>query len=646
MSDDELEQLAVPGTLGDREDHFEDELSNLVQKQVINTNTTMKKVWEYIQLSLFGKANQLEEYILKTEPNDCSLIAKYTKVVDIDLSKQPTLSVDHVVLSTLHIPHPLINFIRNEGNKQVWEDMRLLEELEESPILVFVHGLGGQMSQFEPLIGLLSQCSEVMAVDLPGFGNSKEKFHENHKMVSSISTEDKLRISSTVAAMTWADFETDNIVNILYEFVVQNIPANKKIILIGHSMGTHLSIKLNKKLLEKKVEGLILLSTPKLFDDIAQPDQSAPKVKLLSLIYGFTFVPSLFNYFRIWDRLPGLNSTSVIRQMVDGPNNIYNKLRQFRWNLDVNSNIVLKYIHGFRAASYTDLIRSVEKFNDNPVDKRIYQKTLLLCGDKDTMTPPKYSRTVDEFLTSIFNRQVSCNIEIPNAGHSLLLIKPEYTSGKILNHIEHNFPERLHLSPSWVLTIKAQISGDKWGLKNELKWLQLKPISSNIARGNEVSPILAMKTLRQEDLNHSPTILEGLFYGTPEEQAKLPQDIQGKLVAIIDISADLPPYDPKTFNHIRYYKYPTVSKIVPDQIAIRNFIQLIDKIRKKNVTPGCLIAVHCHYGFNRTGFLICCYLIERLGWSVKDAVEAFKVAKPPGIKHPHFTDALYVKYER
>lgn len=90
----------------------------------------------------------------------------------------------------------------------------------------------------------------------------------------------------------------------------------------------------------------------------------------------------------------------------------------------------------------------------------------------------------------------------------------------------------------------------------------------------------------------------------------------------------------------------TVSKEVPDQSAIRRFIQLINEILNDNKeVKDPLIAVHCHYGFNRTGFLICCYLIEVLGWSVKEAVDGFKAAKPPGIKHPHFVDALFVRYE-
>lgn len=646
MSEDESESIEreTDDTFTERGDKYEKNLITLALEQEKLTNSVVNRLIEYFKLSFLGKTNKLEEFILSTEPNDSSLIAKYSKITEVDLSKQQSISVDSLVLSTLHIPHPLINFIRNEGNKQQWESLGLSSDLENSPILVFIHGLGGQMSQFEPLISLLSQCSEIVSLDLPGFGNSKLKFDNKFKMVSNISNDDKERISKSILKMNWNDFHINNIVNIIYEFILQNIPESKKIILIGHSMGTHLSVKLSKRLPKHKIEGLILLSMPKLFNDI-DVKQSPPNIKKSSILYAFTFIPSLFRYFRVWDRLPGLNSTSVIRQMVhNGPNNIYNKLRQFRWNLDVNSEIILKYVHGFQSATYSELIQGIKQYNDNPQDKRIYKKTLFLCGDKDLITPPKLSKLISGYLSEIFDNDISFNIEIPNAGHSLLLIKPEYTSGKILNFIETNFPERLHLSPSWVLKIKAIISGDKWGLKNELKWLQLKPISLNIRRGNEISPILAMKTLRQEDSIHSPEILETSFYGGEQKY----KDIKGKLVAIIDISADSPPYDPKSFKHIKYYKYSTVSKVVPDQIAIRGFIHLIDKILKGNEGDGegRLIAVHCHYGFNRTGFLLCCYLIERLGWSVKDAVEAFRAAKPPGIKHQHFVDSLFVKYEQ
>lgn len=80
------------------------------------------------------------------------------------------------------------------------------------------------------------------------------------------------------------------------------------------------------------------------------------------------------------------------------------------------------------------------------------------------------------------------------------------------------------------------------------------------------------------------------------------------------------------------------------------FIDLIDSIRSRDraqslETEG-LIAVHCHYGFNRTGLFICGYMIERLGYGVQEAIDAFKAARHPGIRHAHFIDELFVRYDR
>lgn len=49
-------------------------------------------------------------------------------------------------------------------------------------------------------------------------------------------------------------------------------------------------------------------------------------------------------------------------------------------------------------------------------------------------------------------------------------------------------------------------------------------------------------------------------------------------------------------------------------------------------------------GFNRTGFFIVCYLVERLGYDVQDAIDEFAKQRPQGIKHAHFIDGLFVRY--
>nr|KAF6507718.1 RNA guanylyltransferase and 5'-phosphatase [Rousettus aegyptiacus] len=59
------------------------------------------------------------------------------------------------------------------------------------------------------------------------------------------------------------------------------------------------------------------------------------------------------------------------------------------------------------------------------------------------------------------------------------------------------------------------------------------------------------------------------------------------------------------------------------------FIRLCERFNERN--PPELIGVHCTHGFNRTGFLICAFLVEKMDWSIEAAVATFAQARPPGI---------------
>lgn len=600
-----------------------------------NTSSVWRKLVQFVKV--LASSNKFEQHVLAAERNDSAFVAKYSQTVTVDMSHVPSFSVPAVTLHTLHAPHPLLNYAKDEPLSPT-----ILAEVAESPALLFIHGLGGQMSQFESLMGLLLQCLEIYALDLPGFGDLRLNFSRECR----IALEDQRRISSLIRLMAWRDFATQNVVNVIVEYINQVVPPQKKLVLVGHSMGTHLAVKVANKLAESRVEGLVLLLPPKMVDDTLSVAPNPHKLHgVLSVMRLFTWMPFLFNLFRVWDRLEGLSSKSVLRQLPN-ESSFFMKLRQFRWNLDIDTNVILRYASGFQPCKLLELVGAISRFNDNPQDTKTYEKTLLIGGLEDKVTPVGIIGDIESFLLNHYRRKVVETTTVKNAGHSLLLAKPEFISGIILNHLELKLPERLHISPAWVLKLKADISGDKWGLKNELKWLKTQSISHNITKNNGrvLAPLLGMKTLREGDERHSPLKVEQIFYGG---NGILDDGVQakGKLIAIVDISADIPPYSPKSFQHIKYYKCATVSKVAPDQSAVRRFVQLIDDILSLTDETEPLVAVHCHYGFNRTGFLICCYLIERLNWSVREAVEGFRAAKSPGIKHPHFIDALYVRYE-
>lgn len=72
------------------------------------------------------------------------------------------------------------------------------------------------------------------------------------------------------------------------------------------------------------------------------------------------------------------------------------------------------------------------------------------------------------------------------------------------------------------------------------------------------------------------------------------------------------------------------------------FVNLVDKFCRTNPTE--IIGVHCTHGFNRTGFLICSYLVEKLDFSLDMAVALFTQARPPGIYKQDYLDKLYDMY--
>ncbi|OUT22782.1 hypothetical protein CAS74_002527 [Pichia kudriavzevii] len=612
-------------------------LKELQERDSSHHVSLRESLWKYLNDDMH---TDFEKEILALKPNDCLIVQKYTSVQSFPIENRPHLK--EVSVATLYSEHPLREFHKRilkgtselDQKKLVIVKEQLLK-IDTLPVLVFIHGLGGQMSQFEPILQELRNCSDMFAIDLPGFGNSKRPSRNDpsktlkFSSLSEYSKDDLLRIEKCLDDMRDEDFQTDQLVDMLYQILMYRFPS-RKFIFLSHSMGTHISIKLVNRLSEGKVESVVMLAPPA----IHQPHEHPSLIKRMGLnrrmfLDLFWYMPGLFDYFRVFDRKNGLYSKSVESYIYCGQSeedDILKRLTQLRWNLDTDSKVFLKYLFGFHCASENELKKMCLRLNS--------RRMFLCCGEEDQTTPIKYSLHIRDMIEGFAEDGVNIRVDfesITHANHSIFLDKPNLLAGSI-----YHFIESLHLNISctWVLQVKALISGDKWGLKNEEKWNKVVTISKPMT--NKTSPekprsfLIAMKTLRQTDAVHNPKRFES---DHPE------------VFAIIDIGSDTPSYDPNDFVRIKYVKYKTESKVTPDNITIVKFLEIVDKLLEERANAGQFVAVHCHYGQNRTGFLICCYLIEKLGWSVAESIEAFEISKPPGIKHVHFRNALYLRYE-
>lgn len=81
----------------------------------------------------------------------------------------------------------------------------------------------------------------------------------------------------------------------------------------------------------------------------------------------------------------------------------------------------------------------------------------------------------------------------------------------------------------------------------------------------------------------------------------------------------------------------------PSREQTQTFFNIVDEFINSN--PLSFIGVHCTHGFNRTGFLIVSYLVERMDFSVEAALKAFADAREPGIYKQDYIEELYRRYD-
>lgn len=567
--------------------------------------------------------------------------------------------------------------------KQPSEADKLPTDPAPLPLLVFIHGLGGSVAQFHPLLLSLTKISSCLAIDAPGCGVSE------------------------FAPTSWDAYTTDALAELL-EIIIDGYRdknAGQGVVLIGHSMGCALSTRLASKSsphstdLAEHVVGLIAVCPP------AGP----PEQNVSSMYRKLLWIPgTIFDIWRAWDRRSGIESASVKRFV--GPDaHIDSKRLQYRFNfqsktptwrrmalgcLPVYENGVAKggipgketwasldipvYLIGGEADLVTppkeiNKIREVLQAGDDassqdspnnsqpivdaaaPVDTGIENRkpataeTIERIRDEDFDRPtkvpgngdsPEEPSTPQAPPTDIPpqpahpKKVVQTNI-IPHGTHGMMYMAnySHVLACKISDFLAKYITSRL--DRSWQLRYLS-VDG-KWDVKNLAKWKSVTPVSDPIA-----GIFRAMKTMREVDEDHAPAIFV-------ERWGNVVKDV-------IDISHDDPVYNPHGLERadVKYHKFPTVSKIPPTDSEVDGFIELVDGLRAEQKVRAVeklwdesdehFIGVHCHYGFNRTGYFLVCYLVERCGYETQQAIDCFAKARPNGIRHTHFKDQLFVKY--
>jgi pimeloyl-ACP methyl ester carboxylesterase len=615
--------------------------------------------------------------------NDPGLLRKHSTIQSYSVASS---NFTYPAIRTFYRPHP--------------QESKFPTKPSPVPLLVFVHGLGGSIAQFHPILLSLSNLASCLAVDLPGCG------------------------LSSFQPKTAQAYTTDALVQLLAAVIEQHRAKDEgqTVVLIGHSMGCSLAALLasptspHADLISQHVSGLIAIC----------PKADPPTEHQTKLLQRVTSVPAvLFDLYRRWDRRGGINSASVAR-MAGADAEEETKKLQLRFNKQSRTAVWQRMARGMCPDYLADPPRG--GLPGRPTWKGLQIPVFLTAGEADTVTPPENVKLIVDFLgrdvgaieppsekaslpiaAAPFDPAVidpalaerkhqdsgidaddlpkvdsdtktSSTTAPSTIGSSLIETETRTTEGSIVisdpplgspasaptSTTPSPHPRRLvvkttimpkpaahamlfapstsrtlsgligsfladHIDPRLSLAWQLQYlsTEGKWDVKNLEKWSAVRPVSEPIA-----GTFRAMKTLREVDERHSPRVVV--------------QEWKDRIKAVVDISHDQPVYDPRGLQEggIEYFKFPTVSKQPPLKDEVRAFIDLIDRIQAHCQEEGKqgLIGVHCHYGFNRTGFFLVCYMVEKLGFRLEDAIEEFRSKRAPGIRHSHFIDELHVRY--
>ena len=136
------------------------------------------------------------------------------------------------------------------------------------------------------------------------------------------------------------------------------------------------------------------------------------------------------------------------------------------------------------------------------------------------------------------------------------------------------------------------------------------------------------------------SVLDGSYQFPPESIL----DYGFKFGLWVDLTKTTRFYDRKLVEKggVEYYKLECEGHSeAPNTEIVEEFISKVQEVLERD--PDAKIAVHCTHGYNRTGFLICSYLIE-FGSEVDVAIEEFAKCRPPGIYKQGYLQELCTRY--
>ncbi|CAI2180512.1 6848_t:CDS:2 [Funneliformis geosporum] len=319
--------------------------------------------------------------------------------------------------------------------------VHIIHELgSKVPLVVFIHGLGGQVTQWENQIEYFSSTANILAVDLLGCGKSE---------------------------VSNRDYTTESLIDDLEE-LLKRYPSENTV-LICHSYGCCLGTKLYQRI-KHAIKALTFISVKASISESEKKKQQ----KVLS------YPNFLIDMFRYLDRIGGIHSESVNRILYKNANEEV-RTKQLRWNKQSKTIVWKQMLAGINWFTQADI-------------SLIECPMLLITGIEDKISLPGDMNIIQGWCKSS-----SEIFYIPESGHNAMVEKPG-----MVNLIIYDFLIKTYgletLDPAWQILFKTK-GENKWSMKNFQKWKRTPIISERTVNNTRFR---AMKVMRQNDEEHCP----------------------------------------------------------------------------------------------------------------------------------------------
>lgn len=132
----------------------------------------------------------------------------------------------------------------------------------------------------------------------------------------------------------------------------------------------------------------------------------------------------------------------------------------------------------------------------------------------------------------------------------------------------------------------------------------------------------------------------------PDTLLRLYKDKRNKLTLWVDLTNTSRFYDRTVVEryNCKYVKLQCRGHgETPNPAQTTSFIEIVDAHLADHPTD--VIGVHCTHGFNRTGFLIVSYMVERMDYALDAALMEFSRMRPPGIYKQDYIKELYERFD-